>query len=85
MNREIPTLRLVRLILGHQDEMNDLAAFIHRRNPTIDLDEIKKVLRFLSFVWTMHNVERVVGVLNKPEIRIRIAFAPMLNRQYVHC
>ena len=65
--------------------MNDLAAFIHRRNPTIDLDEIKKVLRFLSFVWTMHNVERVVGVLNKPEIRIRIAFAPMLNRQYVHC
>ena len=62
-------LRLVRLILGHQDEMNDLAAFIHRRNPTIDLDEIKKVLRFLSFVWTMHNVERAVGALNKPEIR----------------
>ena len=62
-------LRLVRLILGHQDEMNDLAAFIHRRNPTIDLDEIKKVLRFLSFIWTMHNVERVVGALNKPEIR----------------
>ena len=62
-------LRLVRLILGHQEEMNDFATFIHRRSPTIGLDKIKKVLRFLSFAWTMHNVERAVEALNKPEIR----------------
>lgn len=62
-------LRLVRLMLGHQEEMNDLAIFIHRKSPTIGLDETKKVLRFISFVWTMHNVERAIGALNKPEIR----------------
>ena len=62
-------LRLVRSILGHQKEMNDLAIFIHKRSPDNDLDKIKQALRVLSFLWTMHNVERTVGALNKPEIR----------------
>ena len=62
-------LRLVQLILGNQKEMNDLATFIHKKSPKFSLDEIKQALRFLSFVWTMHNVERTVGALNKPEIR----------------
>ena len=62
-------LRLVQLILGNQKEMNDLATFIHKKSPSFSLDEIKQALRFLSFLWTMHNVERTVGALNKPEIR----------------
>ena len=62
-------LRLVRLILGHQEEMNDVATFIHKKSPKISLDKIKQVLRMVSFFWTMHNVERTVGALNKPEIR----------------
>ena len=62
-------LRLVRLLLGHQKEMNEIAGFIHKGKPTIGLDEIKRVLRFICFLWTMHNIERAVGALNKPEIR----------------
>ena len=27
------------------------------------------MVRFLSFVWTMENIEKVVSALNKPEIR----------------
>ena len=62
-------LRLVQLVLGTQKEMNEFATFIHKRSPQFSLDEIKKALRSLSFVWTMHNVERTVDALNKPEIR----------------
>ena len=62
-------LRLVRLMVGSQDEMNELAAFIHERKPEIDLEKIKNLLRYFSFVWTMHNIETAVGALNKPEIR----------------
>ncbi len=62
-------LRLVRLILGSQKEMNDFATFIHKRSPKFSLDEIKQALRFLSFSWTIYNVKRTVGELNKPEIR----------------
>ena len=62
-------LRLVQLVLGTQKEMNEFATFIHKKNPQFSLDEIKQALRFLSFVWTMHNVERTVDALNKPEIR----------------
>ena len=62
-------LRLVRLILGRPEEMNDIALFIHEKNQSHDLDEIKRVLRIFSFIWTMNNVEKIVGALNKPEIR----------------
>ena len=62
-------LRLVRLILGSQKEMNDFAIFIHKKNPEFDLDKIKLFVQFLSFLWTMINVEKIVSALNKPEIR----------------
>ena len=62
-------LRLVRLILGNQKRMNDQATVIHNKNPQFSLEIIKQALWFLSFLWTMHNVERTVWALNKPEIR----------------
>ena len=62
-------LRLVRLILGQQGEMNEFASFIHKKSPELDLNEIKRILRIFSFIWTMSNVEKIVGALNKPEIR----------------
>ena len=62
-------LRLVRLIVGSQEEMNDVAAFLHKRRPELELEKIKNALRVLSFIWTMSNVEMIVGALNKPEIR----------------
>ena len=62
-------LRIVRLILGHQKEMNELAVFIHEKNQKYSLNEIKRALRIFSFLWTMNNIEKIVDVLNKPEIR----------------
>ena len=49
--------------------MNDVAAFLHKRRPELELEKIKNALRVLSFIWTMSNVEMIVGALNKPEIR----------------
>ena len=62
-------LRLVRLILGYQNEMNDFAVFVHKRNPELDVEAVKKAIRLLSFLWTIINIEKIVGALNKPEIR----------------
>ena len=62
-------LRLVRSFLGDQNEINQFAVFLHEQNPESDIEEIKQLIRLMSFFWTMHNVEKIVGALNKPEIR----------------
>ena len=62
-------LRLVRVVLGTQEEMNDFAAFVHERRPDLGVEDVRRALRMLSFLWTMGNVEMVVSALNKPEIR----------------
>lgn len=62
-------LRLVRLVVGQQEEMNEVAAFVHKRRPTLSLERIKNAIRMLCFLWTMGNIEMVVQALNKPEIR----------------
>ena len=62
-------LRLVRLLVGDQEEMNRVAAVVHKRRPALGLERIKKAIRILSFLWTMSNIEMVVAALNKPEIR----------------
>ena len=62
-------LRLVRLILGYQNEMNDFAVFVHKRNPELNNEGLSRAIRVLSFLWTIINVEKIVGALNKPDIR----------------
>ena len=62
-------LRLVKLLVGDQEEMNRVAAVVHKRRPALGLERIKKAIRMLSFLWTMSNIEMVVAALNKPEIR----------------
>ena len=62
-------LRLVRLLVGSQEEMNRVATSVHKRRPELELERVKKAVRMLSFLWTMGNLEMVVEVLNKPEIR----------------
>ena len=61
-------LRLVRLLLSG-DEINDYANYVHKKNPKLDINQLKRAIRGLSFLWTMGNVERIVWALNKPEIR----------------
>lgn len=62
-------LRLVNLCLKDENEITDLARYIHKKHPDYDLGKIKKDLQFLSFVWTMINVETIVMAINPPEIR----------------
>ena len=62
-------LRLVRLLVGSQEEMNRMAVLVHKRKPALELERVKKAIRMLSFVGTMGIVEMVVEALNKPEIR----------------
>ena len=61
-------LRLVRLLLN-QEMVNGMAQFVHRADPEWDLGKIRDAIKLLTFVWTMHNVDRIVAALNKPEIR----------------
>ena len=61
-------LRLVRLLLG-KEEIHALAKYVHERNPEYERAAIEKALRLLSFCWTVLNIELVVGVLGRQEIR----------------
>lgn len=61
-------LRLIRLFLSKK-AINNYAAYIHERNPDYDIKTIRKVMRLVSFLWTMGNIEKIVWELNKPEIR----------------
>ena len=61
-------LRLVNLILADEEQIADWARYCHRQNPKWDLDMIKRALAYLSFIWTMVNIEEVVDAVNIPEI-----------------
>ena len=62
-------LKLVKLVLGQQDEINKLAIYIHEEHPDLGIDDIKLAIGRLSFYWAMLNVGLVVSALNKPEIK----------------
>ena len=61
-------LRLVRLLL-RKEEIHALAIYLHKRNPDYERAAIEKALRRVSLFWTVLNIERVVGVLGRHEIR----------------
>ena len=61
-------LRLVKLLLD-KDWIADSAHYIHQKYPDHDIKEIKKVIQYLSFLWTMGNIEKIVTSVNVPEIR----------------
>ena len=62
-------LRLVNLVLADEEEIARLASYINQKHSDWDTEKLKEVLRFLSFVWTMVNIEQVVDAFNIPEIR----------------
>ena len=61
-------LRLVNFSLKDEEEMADLVRYLHKKHPEHDIDKIKSILQFLSFLWTMINVEQIVRNINHPEI-----------------
>ena len=62
-------LRLVNFAFRDEKEIVDYAHYIHKKHPEKDLKRIRKMLRFVSFIWTMINVEKIVSAINHPEIR----------------
>ena len=62
-------LRLVNSLLEDEGEINQLAEFIMSKKPNYSLEEVKGALRYLSFIWTMLNIEKIVSAINFPEIR----------------
>ena len=62
-------LRLVSLVVGSQEDLTDQMAYIRERQPDWDTDKLRRTLEFLSFIWTLVNLETVVDAINVPEIR----------------
>ena len=63
------SFRLVNLVLKDEDEIRRLALHIKARRPDADLAQVQQILRYLSFMWTMINVEQAVEAANVPSIR----------------
>ena len=62
-------LRLVNLVLADEDEIARWASYISQKHSDWTTTKSKEVLRFISFLWTMVNLEQVVDAFNIPEIR----------------
>ncbi len=62
-------LRLVNYLLENDEEINDLAHYIHTKYPEHNIEGIRRFLQSVLFIWTMHNIEKVVSSINFPEIR----------------
>lgn len=62
-------LRLINLFLKDEEEIAESARYIHKKYPEHDISKIKDVLGFLSFLWTVVHIEKVVSAINHPEIR----------------
>ena len=62
-------LRLIKLLLVDENWTTDLVHFLQKRFPNLDSEKVKIYLQFLSFLWTMTNIEQIVSSINVPEIR----------------
>ena len=61
-------LRLVNVLLMNEEDISDLAQYLHARVPDLSERRIKRLLQFTSFLWTMTNVELVVKATSHKEI-----------------
>ena len=63
-------LRLVNFILKDEQEIEGLAKFVSDRvGDDASHDEIVRLVQFMSFVWTMTNIESIVGCVNGTNIK----------------
>ena len=62
-------LRLVNFVLNSEEEIADFVKFIKAQHPDWDSEKIRSGLEFLSFLWTMTNIEQVVHAINVPDLR----------------
>ena len=62
-------LRLVKVGLVDEDWITHEAHYLQKKYPDHDIEKIKKFIQFLSFVWTIENVGKIVSSINVPAIR----------------
>ncbi len=60
-------LRLIKLFLDEK-EINATVSYIKKQNPNEDLDKIQELVRFIVFLWTIGNMEKIVSVLNNTDL-----------------
>ena len=61
-------LRLVNVVLSSEEEIHDLANYVKEVYPDGDFSKIKFILKWLSFIWTMTNIESVVSAINHKQL-----------------
>ena len=66
-------LRLVNILLIDEDQIIKLAGYIADQRPEWDVDHIKRGLAFLSFMWTMLQIEEIVTSIHFPQIAEAVA------------
>ncbi len=74
------SFRLVNLVLKDEEEIRKLALSIKAKKPEADLAQVQQILRYMSFIWTMMNVEQAVHAVNVPTIREAVDTVVAKNR-----
>ena len=62
-------LRLVKLGLMDREWITQEAKYLQKKYPNHSVEEIKTLIQFWSFLWTMGNVEKLVRSINEPKIK----------------
>lgn len=65
-------LRLVNWVLKDEEEILELAKYIRKKYSDYDDRKLENLIRWISFLWTMVNIESVVSAINVPEIRSEV-------------
>ena len=74
------SFRLVNLVLKDKDEIRKIALSIRAKKPEADLTQVQQILRYVSFMWTMMNIEQAVHAVNVPTIREAVDAVVARNR-----
>ena len=62
------SFRIVNLLLKDEAEIRNAARYIKAKWPDADLGEVRQMLEFLSFIWTMTHIEQAVQAVSVPGI-----------------
>lgn len=62
------SFQLVGTVLDSEENISDWASFIGQRNEDWDIEQIKKMLTTVSFLWTVFHLEIVAKIISVPEI-----------------
>ncbi len=62
-------LRLINHLLEDQNWITREVHFLKNKYPDHDIKKMKISIQFLTFLWTMGNIEQIVSSINVPEIR----------------